>query len=133
VQVQAEPRVAAQGARIARGEHDPAASAATVLPGAGEQLAADAGGLGLGSHHEQRQAPEAVAQDAERAADDAPAALRHPGAARVGGQQPAHAHAARGDRARRLGGLVEAAGEVLECLDAEVEHRIDVGGFERAN
>ena len=58
MQVQAEPGVAAQGARIGRGEHDPAARAVAVGAGAGEQLAADAARLRVRVYDEQRQAPQ---------------------------------------------------------------------------
>ena len=133
VQVQTEPRVAAQGARIARGEHDPAAGVVAVLAGAGQQLAADAARLGLGADHEQRQAPDPLAHQRHRAPDHAAPALGHPGAAGVGGEQMVDAHAPRGDRAGRLGRLAEAAAEVLEGLDADVEDRVDVGGLERAD
>ncbi len=87
----------------------------------------------VGADHEQRQAPDPLAHQRHRAPDDAAPALGHPGAAGVGGEQMVDAHAPREDRAGRLGRLAEAAAEVLEGLDADVEDRVDVGGLERAD
>ena len=53
-----------------------------------------------GRDHEQREAPQALAHEARaRSAGDLAVALGHPGAARIGLEQPAQAHARRPARA----------------------------------
>ena len=70
----------------------PALAAAGVLERALEQRAADAAGLVLGQHDEQRQAPDALAVERERGADHAPVVLGHPRAARIALEQLVDPH-----------------------------------------
>ena len=98
VQGEPEPGVGAHRPRVARGQDHPAAGAVAVLPGQPEQLAADARRLRVGIHHQQRQAPQPLAHDRQRAADDPPVADRPPSSRRIGGEQAAQPHEVAVDR-----------------------------------
>ena len=122
VQLEPEPGVGAHGPRVRRGEDHAAARAVrrTRRPRASSSRPAPSP-WASGSTTEQRQAPEALAQQRQRDAGDRAVALGHPRAAGIRLQQPAQAQ----ERDRRIGrrrGVrgAEAAIEVLERAPVDV-------------
>jgi hypothetical protein len=75
--------VAAQRGRMAGGEDDPARLGGAVLQGRGVEAAADPETLVGRPHAEEAEAPDALADQPDRGADDLALQLGHPAAARV--------------------------------------------------
>jgi hypothetical protein len=122
VQREARAGVCAQRARIGRGEDDRSGRAVAVVERAVQELAADARGLGVGPHGEQREAPQVLAEDRQRDAGEPVSVLGDPAPARVGGEDAAQALVGGGREARRRRRLVQAPLELRERGD---EHLVD--------
>ncbi len=112
VQVEPEPRVGADRARVGRGQDDPADRVVGVVVRAAQQLRTDAGRLQPRPHDEQRESPDALALDGERAAGESPLVLGHPRPLGVVAHERAEALLGHGGIGRRRLGLTAAAAVV---------------------
>jgi hypothetical protein len=83
-QLEAGQRVAAHRARVGRGQDDPAAAALAVGERGFEQPAPDPAALVVRMHPEEAEAPEALAHERERHADDLAVVVGDPRAVRIG-------------------------------------------------
>ena len=124
--VEPEPVVGPHRPRVGRGEDDLPARVRAVLVRAPQQLRADAARLQAGPDDEQRQAPDVLAPQRQRAAREPVLVLGHPRAAGVAAHEVAEADRGHRRVRERLHLLAEPALEVGERLVGEVERRVDV-------
>ena len=111
--LEARERVAPHRARVRRGQDDRAAAALGVAQRGVEQPVADAAALEPGPHAEQAQAPDALAHERERDADDLAVVLRDPRAVRVGALQVRDPEATAFGAHDVVGGLGELGRDLL--------------------